>query len=119
MLPISGMMNGEKYIPIVEKKAIPELKKLAEELEIENAIFQQDSAPCHTSKLVKDCFVRNEVIVLEWPGNSPDINPVENLWAIIKKILRKLDCTTKEKMICAVIKVWFHDEEMKKILKIL
>lgn len=55
------MVNGGKYIPIVEKKAIPELKELAEELEVENAIFQQDSAPCHTSKLVKDCFVRNEV----------------------------------------------------------
>lgn len=115
LVPISGMMNSHTYIPIVEKKAIPELKNLAEELGVENAIFQQDSAPCHTSKLVKAFFRENNIYCLEWPGNSPDINPIENLWAIVKKRLRKLDCTTKEKMICAVITVWFHDDEIKKI----
>lgn len=35
-----------------------------------------------------------------------------------QKGLRKLDCTTKEKSICAVIKVWFHDEEIKKNFQI-
>lgn len=65
LVPISGMMNGEKYIPIVEKKAIPELNNLAswlsgfwqQELGVEKSIFQQDSATCHTSKLVKAFFL--------------------------------------------------------------
>ena len=44
-------------------------------------------------------------MVIEWPVNSPDINPIENLWAIIKPRLKKEDCSTMQKMISAVIKV--------------
>ena len=36
------------------------------------------------------------VKVLEWPGNSPDINPIDNPWSIIKAGLLKTDCTTKK-----------------------
>ena len=62
---------------------------------------------------VKQFFTQNQITVLEWPGNSPDLNPIENLWAICKKRLSKMDCTTKTKMISAVIQVWFHDDELK------
>lgn len=51
--------------------------------------------------------------MLEWPGNSPDINPIENLWAIMKRRIMGKDCSTMEKLICAVIQVWFHDEEVR------
>ena len=60
-----------------------------------------------------------KITVLDWPGNSPDLNPIENLWSIVKNRLRKMDCTTKIKLIEAVIHVWFHDEEIKKICKTL
>ncbi|KAJ4436577.1 hypothetical protein ANN_16610 [Periplaneta americana] len=53
--------------------------------------------------------------VLPWPGNSPDINAIENLWSICKRRMQKMDCSTKEKMISALIGVWFRDEEMKNI----
>ena len=56
-----------------------------------------------------------KITVLDWPGNSPDLNPIENLWSIVKNRLRKMDCTTKIKLIY----VWFHDEEIKKICKTL
>ena len=55
--------------------------------------------------------------VLEWPGNSPDLNPIENLWSIVKNRLRKKDCTTKTKLIESVINVWFHDDEIKNTSK--
>ena len=60
-----------------------------------------------------------KITVLDWPGNSPDLNPIENLWSIVKNRLRKMDCTTKIKLIEAVIHVRFHDEEIKKICKTL
>ena len=109
LVPIDGMMNSDKYIPILERRCIPQLKKLAEELNIENTIFQQDLAPFHASKKVKNFMVQNGIQCLDWPGNSSDLNPIENLWAIVKNRMRKMDCTTKEKMISAVIQVWFHD----------
>ena len=55
-----------------------------------------------------------KITILDWPWNLPDLNPIENLWSIVKNRLRKMDCTTKIKLIEAVIHVWFHDEEIKK-----
>ncbi|KAJ4436473.1 hypothetical protein ANN_16504 [Periplaneta americana] len=52
---------------------------------------------------------------LPWPGNSPDINPIENLWSICKRRMQKIDCSTKEKMISALIGVWKdHDRGREK-----
>ncbi len=42
-------------------------------------IFQQDLAPVHTSKSTKSLLNEHGVGVLDWPANSPDLNPIENL----------------------------------------
>lgn len=110
LCPVTGMMNSSSYIQILGSKLVPELHK---QFPDGTGVFQQDLAPCHTSKLVQRFFKKERITCLQWPGNSPDINPIENLWAICKARLRKLDCSTKEKMICSVIQVWFHDAEIK------
>ena len=60
-------------------------------------------------------FKKSKITVLDWPGNSPDLNPIESLWAIIKKRLQKCDCSTKTKLIEAIIQIWYHDKEIKDI----
>jgi transposase len=71
-----------------------------------NGVFQWDLVPCHNSKLAKSVFTQQHLKVLEWPGNSPDLNPIENLWAIIKACISKMDCRTKTKLTESVMKVW-------------
>ena len=73
----------------------------------------------HVTRLKSNFFNNNGIVVLDWPGNSPDMNPIENLWAICKKRLTKYNCTTKQKVIEAIIQVWFHDNEVKEMCKTL
>ena len=79
--------------------------------------LQQDLATCHTSKKVKKFMVKNNIKTLKWPGNSPDLNPIEILWAIGKKRLRKHDCTTKTKLTSTILQIWIEDTEIQIIYK--
>ena len=51
----------------------------------------------------------NNITTLTSPGNSPDINPIKNLWGIVKKKLRKHDCMTKTELIKTILQIWFQD----------
>ena len=72
-------------------------------------IFQQDGAPAHTAKSVtkwlQDCEVK---YINDWPGNSPDINPIENLWAIMKADLQDKDVSTLPKLEAALKESWMN-----------
>ncbi len=45
----------------------------------DDLIFQQDLAPTHTAKSTKSWLNDHGVGVLDWPANSPDLYPIENL----------------------------------------
>ena len=51
--------------------------------------FMHDVAPCHNSKSTRTFLECKGIPILEWPGNSPDMTPIENVWNIMKKEIGK------------------------------
>ena len=114
LYPVTGIMNSDTYIEVLQTHLIPEMLKVFPN---GNGILQEDLATCHSSKKVKKFMVKNNIKTLKWPGNSPDLNPIENLWAIVKKRLRKHDCTTKTKLSTTILQIWIEDTEIQNICK--
>ena len=82
---INGILNGKKYIEtILEPKLIPSIRDIFSNKA--PFILQQDSAPCHIPKVCKAWFQNKGIDTLPWPGNSPELNPIENLWRRLKTL---------------------------------
>uniref|UniRef100_A0A8C1X9R8 Nucleoside diphosphate-linked moiety X motif 6 n=1 Tax=Cyprinus carpio TaxID=7962 RepID=A0A8C1X9R8_CYPCA len=72
----------------------------------EDFVFQHDLAPAHSAKTTGKWFTDHGITVLNWPANSPDLNPIENLWDIVKRKLRDARPNTLDELKAAIEASW-------------
>ncbi len=64
------------------------------------------SRTAHTAKGTKSWFNDHGVTVLDWPANSPDLNPIENLWGIVKRKMRDTRPNNADDLKAAIKATW-------------
>jgi transposase len=70
-------------------------------------LFQEDNASVHTAKVAHSFLISSKVEVLPWPAQSPDINPIENLWSYIEVKIRK---RTSQPSSITQLETWVKEE---------
>ena len=118
LVVVDGSQNQHSYLELLKDYLIPEIEYAERELGLK-MLFMQDNATCHKTALIMDFLSSKDIEVLSWPAQSPDLNPIENIWNYIKnKRQKKFGFpATKSDLIDQVMDIWetCEDELLQKL----
>lgn len=101
---IEGIMDAKVYQQIMNEKMLPSAENLFEHND--KWIYVHDNDTKHTAKETKEWFEANGIEVMKWPPQSPDLNPIENVWNIIKQRLSKYNPNNLDELFLFIDKEW-------------
>ena len=72
--------------------------------------FKTGDTSCHKAQIISNWFLEhdNEFTVLQWPPQSPDLNPIEHLWDVVEREIRIMDVqlTNLQQLRDAIMSIW-------------
>ena len=86
LICLEANITGAGYAGLIRTHVHPTMEAMFDG--VDNALFQDDNAPPHRSRLAQEQFDVCNIERMDWPPYSPDLNPIENLWNLIKKQLK-------------------------------
>lgn len=111
---IVGKMDRFMYKDILQTYLVPYLD---DTMPLQN-IFQHDNDPKHSSKLIKEWLMDENITVMNWPSQSPDLNPIENLWHYVDTKIRHKTYSNLNELYSAIETAW-KEVENDYILKLI
>ena len=101
--PNNKKMNVNLYLQVLEDHMLNFYNIHGSE------VFMYDSAPCHKVRKVTRYLKQKQINIIEWPGNSPDLNPTKNCWHKMKKTMSEKKTTNLGTLKEELKKVWCQE----------
>ena len=100
-------MNADLYLQVLEDHMLNFYNIYGSE------VFMHDSAPCHKARKVTSYLEQKQINILEWPGNSPNLNLIKNCWDKMKKTMSEKKTTNFGALKEELKKVWCQEMTTK------
>lgn len=101
LVSVEGKMNHVQYIRIMEENLVPSVEKLGIQ---DTFIFSQDNDPKDTAKNTRLYLLNKAERQIKTPAQSPDLNPIEHLWAHLETQIRKRQIRIRDDLKAALLK---------------
>lgn len=103
---IHGRLTGDQYVKIMEEVMLPSVRAMLLP-EPQTIYIAMDNSPIHNSRTVQQWFQEHpEVQRIEWPARSPDLMPIENLWAQMSWRWNSGAIRNKENLLRHAYEIW-------------